>query len=90
MSLEWMEQAHCITADLELFFSAQWREAVAICRGCPVRSECLEYALSFPEAEDYGVFGGLSQHQRILLRRERRKRASKAYFSVGEEERKAG
>jgi WhiB family redox-sensing transcriptional regulator len=41
------------------------RAAKAICGGCRVREQCEEYALTFHER--YGVWGGLSEHERELL-----------------------
>lgn len=38
-------------------------EAKAVCAGCQVREECLEYALAEP-IEKFGVWGGLSEKQR--------------------------
>ncbi len=45
----------------------QW--AKAICSGCPVRSECLEYALRIREL--HGIWGGLNETERkeLLARR---------------------
>lgn len=40
--------------------------AVAICNGCPVKDACLEYAL--PRAELAGVWGGMSETHRRMLR----------------------
>jgi WhiB family transcriptional regulator, redox-sensing transcriptional regulator len=41
------------------------RAAKAICAGCRVREQCAAYALTFHER--YGVWGGLSEHERELL-----------------------
>lgn len=43
--------------------------ARAICRGCPVQEQCLEYALA--SGEKFGIWGGLSERER---RRERQAR----------------
>jgi WhiB family redox-sensing transcriptional regulator len=40
-------------------------EVKAICARCPVRSECLAYAVS--HAEPFGVWGGLTERERRLL-----------------------
>ena len=37
--------------------------------GCPVRLDCLDYALSFPQDQDNsGVYGGVLPSQRVILR----------------------
>jgi len=42
--------------------------------GCPVRLECLDYALSFPQDQDnYGVYGGTLPSQRVTIRSAARK-----------------
>jgi WhiB family redox-sensing transcriptional regulator len=59
--------------DPELFFpdrGASTREAKAVCRGCVVREDCLEHALA--NAERFGIWGGKSERERRLLRRNRR------------------
>jgi WhiB family transcriptional regulator, redox-sensing transcriptional regulator len=39
--------------------------AKAACKTCPVRDECLSYALKW---EEYGVWGGLSPNERRKIR----------------------
>ena len=59
-------------ADADLFFperGASTRRAKAICDGCPVRGECLDYALA--HGEKFGIWGGLSERERRRVRRER-------------------
>jgi WhiB family redox-sensing transcriptional regulator len=68
----WRLLAACRTAEGDLFFAADGerglakrrreRAAKAICIGCPVRQECARYAIS--NREPYGVWGGLSEHDR--------------------------
>ncbi|MCZ7527456.1 MAG: WhiB family transcriptional regulator [Acidimicrobiia bacterium] len=68
----WQERANCLGVDPDLFFperGASTREAKAVCRGCEVRHDCLEYALS--HAEKFGIWGGLSERERRRLRRQR-------------------
>jgi WhiB family redox-sensing transcriptional regulator len=43
------------------------REAKRICSECPVRIECLNYALR--RDERYGVWGGMSERERRRLKR---------------------
>lgn len=47
------------------------RRGTKICARCPVIEECLEYALSHPQALE-GVWGGTSERQRRVMRRQRR------------------
>lgn len=63
-SPEWMTQAACLDVDPELFFPVESKDtdsAVAICGTCPVRAECLAYAIDLGVE---GVWGGLTQRQR--------------------------
>jgi WhiB family redox-sensing transcriptional regulator len=41
------------------------RAAKAICAGCRVREPCAAYALA--HGERYGVWGGLSEHERAMI-----------------------
>ncbi|GAB3056771.1 hypothetical protein GCM10027053_17770 [Intrasporangium mesophilum] len=43
------------------------REAARLCDGCPVVSECLEYAVA--TRQRYGVWGGMSERDRTVLTR---------------------
>jgi WhiB family redox-sensing transcriptional regulator len=68
----WQDQANCLGVDPDLFFperGASTREAKEVCRGCIVRADCLEYALS--NGEKFGIWGGLSERERRKLRRQR-------------------
>ncbi len=68
-NLDWMADAACNNEDPELFFSQyEIKEATEICnRLCPVQSECLNYSLD--ENLNFGVWGGLSESERIKIRR---------------------
>ena len=66
---EWMESASCRDEDRALFFPSLGGNAAkarAICSTCPVRQECLAYALADPESA--GVCGGISERERRKLR----------------------
>src|SRR3954469_22608065 len=68
----WQDQANCLGVDPDLFFperGASTREAKEVCRGCVVRAECLEYALS--NGEKFGIWGGMSERERRRIRRQR-------------------
>jgi WhiB family transcriptional regulator, redox-sensing transcriptional regulator len=74
-SANWQERAACRGADTRIFYhpdnergpSRRRREmrAKQICRGCPVLTECLSWALA--TREPYGVWGGLSPEERGAL-----------------------
>ena len=68
----WQERANCLGVDPDLFFperGASTREAKAVCGGCEVKADCLEYALD--NGEKFGIWGGLSERERRRLRRQR-------------------
>ncbi len=69
----WQDQAACAGENTETFFPERGDsvevilKAKAICYQCPVRPECLTYAMN--NGEKYGVWGGLSVRERQQLRR---------------------
>jgi WhiB family redox-sensing transcriptional regulator len=66
----WKADALCAQTDPEAFFpekGGSTREAKRICIGCPVREECLDYALEHDER--FGIWGGLSERERRALKR---------------------
>jgi WhiB family redox-sensing transcriptional regulator len=75
VSFPWMNKASCRAPEHE---GVDWfpvkgkSNAVqkAICATCPVRRECLEYALD--NNEHYGVWAGTTEQGRKALRRRRR------------------
>jgi WhiB family transcriptional regulator, redox-sensing transcriptional regulator len=70
---EWYVLALCAETDPEAFFpekGGSTREAKKICLGCPVKAECLDYALAHDER--FGIWGGLSERERRRLKREGR------------------
>jgi WhiB family redox-sensing transcriptional regulator len=68
--MDWRDEAACTEHDPEIFFPSgatgpAWQElerAKAICRRCPVRVDCLQWALDTGQAA--GVWGGLSENER--------------------------
>lgn len=72
---DWRARARCAGVDPELFFptaapgTARYEEEVAaakaVCQVCPVRAECLSFAL---KALEHGVAGGLDVAERRALR----------------------
>jgi WhiB family transcriptional regulator, redox-sensing transcriptional regulator len=71
----WRSAAACQTADPELFFPisdsgkslAQVAEAKAVCAGCPVRRECLAFALGTEQV--HGIWGGTTARERVIAQR---------------------
>lgn len=62
-------QALCAQTDPELFFPEQGEssaKARRICWSCPVRRECLAYAIE--NNEPYGVWGGYASRARRALK----------------------
>lgn len=74
-NVKWQEQALCQEVAAEWFPAKGDREAAdaakRVCKLCPVRTECLEYALTYDEYA--GVWGGLSERQRRAVKQARRK-----------------
>jgi WhiB family redox-sensing transcriptional regulator len=73
---EWRQHAACRESDPDLFFPVgstgpslnDISAAKAVCRSCPVRAQCLDYALRTNQG--VGVWGGTSEKERRRLRRE--------------------
>ena len=71
---EWWSLAACRHVSPDLFFPisatgparAQGARAKAVCARCPVRRDCLRYALAAGPVQ--GVWGGTSEEERRLLR----------------------
>lgn len=69
----WMLDAACDGVDPGVFFPERGEPtepARDICMACPVRLDCLEYALA--ERETMGIWGGKSERERRAIRRQRR------------------
>ena len=76
---DFFDEAACRDADTSVFFPASDAHAgpaKEICASCPVREECLEFALETRPAD--GVWGGLTPIERHRLIRRRQKAARKA------------
>ncbi|MEV8315099.1 WhiB family transcriptional regulator [Streptomyces sp. NPDC059900] len=67
----WTARAVCRTADPDDLFveGAAQHRAKAICSGCPVRTECLVFALD--SRMEHGVWGGMTDRERRALLRRR-------------------
>jgi WhiB family redox-sensing transcriptional regulator len=79
---DWQKAAGCRGMDSDVFFHPERERGPArarresrakeICRGCPVLDECRRHALAVDEP--YGVWGGLSEHERLAITRPQRRR----------------
>lgn len=78
--VNWQDRALCRGANADLFFAphhvekkedreAREAQAKAVCARCPVRRECLDFALAV--REPHGIWGGLNEieRRRVLQRR---------------------
>ena len=87
----WFEHAACRDADRQLFFepdgeagkgrASRIQAAKAVCAGCPVRRECLLFALAAPE--HYGIWGGFTARERAALKRRRPVRPARSGGAIG-------
>ncbi len=71
---DWRSRGVCRDQDPEQWFPVgntgpayeQTERAKAACRTCPVKDECLSWALSHAE---FGVWGGMSEEERRAVKR---------------------
>jgi len=74
-SYGWRQQAICRDTDPDLFFPVgttgqalvQIERAREVCNQCPVKRDCLEFALE--TNQDSGIWGGTSEEERRAIRR---------------------
>jgi len=73
------KQAACATVEPELFFplytvggtgEAHEAQAKAVCARCPIKFECLEFALH--TGDDWAILGGMTPAERRSLKRKNR------------------
>ena len=67
----WQERAACYGIEPDVFFPIAEEEAgpaLAFCRSCSIRDECLAWALK--NGERYGVWGGTTEQQRRRIQRQ--------------------
>lgn len=80
LSGDWRDEANC-KGKTQFMFPKSYKDityipyARSLCRACPVRSECLDYALEFPAADMHGVWAALTPRQ---LAAEQRRRGIRA------------
>lgn len=67
---DWRVSAVCAQTDPGLFYPDKGESArpgKKVCTGCPVRAQCLQWALKHDER--HGIWGGLSDRERRRLKR---------------------
>ena len=76
----WMSHGNCAHRDPSMFFPSDGvgvEIARKACEGCPVKTQCLEYAIA--ERIDHGVWGGTSERERRrIIKARARERMSTA------------
>jgi WhiB family redox-sensing transcriptional regulator len=76
---DWRDRSACLDEDPDLFFAsgtdpqeqAAAAQAKQICGRCPVRRECLDWAVS--EGVDSGIWGGMDENERRSFRKDKHK-----------------
>jgi WhiB family redox-sensing transcriptional regulator len=71
---DWRAEAACVGENLDIFFPlgdqathhALSNQAKQVCARCPVMSVCRAWALR--TSPEFGIFGGLTAHERRLVR----------------------
>ena len=90
MSMNWRDDAACLDVDPDLFFPIgttgpaldQIDEAKRICLACPVRNQCLAWALDLEAAS--GIWGGTTDDERHAMREAARHRSSASKTAIHE------
>lgn len=85
--IDWTNNALCQEGDPDALFvqGAEQNNAKKVCRGCPVRLECLADALD--NRIEFGVWGGMTERERrALLRKHPGVRSWRTVFEVALEE----
>lgn len=70
--IAWQERGACRQVGGDAWFPDQGDNSLSakkVCKACPVRQECLEYALDHAELE--GLWGGVGERMRRKLRADR-------------------
>lgn len=70
---QWREYAACHNCDPSIWFPAtdSYARARPICASCPVKAECLDYALR--NRIEHGMWGGATERERRHMLRSRKK-----------------
>ena len=79
--VDWREDAACRSSDPDVFFPdgedvVGIAQAKAICAACPVREDCLAFAVELNQTD--GIWGGRTPAERRRLRRDWLRRLKQA------------
>ena len=85
----WRAAAACSNMETNLFFPVgegmmaldQINLAKSVCASCPVRLECLEFAIR--TIQNDGIWGGATEEERKIIKRSRRAAARRAVQEIG-------
>ena len=73
INYRWQSDAACKGIPVSMFYPERGRPVPdtvrTVCKDCPVKRDCLEHGLHY---EKYGVWGGMTEDQRQVIRRERK------------------
>ena len=89
----WRAASACLNTEPDVFFpvavgsaaSEQISRALRICQGCPVRQQCLDFAMRSGEKD--GIWGGTTPEERIRARRARNRRPARRTWQAAPETR---
>ena len=79
MNADWRVDALCAQVGGDVFFPDKGGDSLAakrICGDCPVRAECLAYALDWPGEQPQGIWGGLGARARERVKARQRREAA--------------
>lgn len=87
--LDWRDDATCRDLDPDLFFPVgvtgmaveQIEAAKSFCRNCASLEACLEFAIT--TNQEYGVWGGTTEDERRVLRRQWRAQVRRQRIEIG-------
>ena len=72
---EWQDDGTCRSVDSDLWFEdypSKYDPVFKICAECPVQEQCLR--ASFDNREEFGIWGGMSAHERNRIEPRYRKK----------------
>ena len=81
--VNWRVHAACVDMPLDVFFpqpgpdcATNIKIAKKVCHTCPVKTECLEFAMSFEDKACPGIYGGTTERERRKIHWDRMRRVT--------------